>query len=343
MSTIQTTAPQPASARATDTLDRVTFRSARSRFAIEARRVREILALPMLSPLEDAPTAAVGAFDLRGDLVKVLSLEQRLGHKPRQIRADQFVLIIEHADGLYGLIIDHADDVRPSGTLLDAYTRRPGSSPVQGEMELNGQLTTVLDPDRLLGGPSRQPLPRGDRLEALLGDLSEQERTLMTERAGRLLVGAQLEQVGEELSLALFEIDGARFAVPTDSVREFTSLHTVVPLPSAPLPVMGVAVLRGELVTVIDPRSELGLGSSSLWDPESKMVFEAEGELAAFPLDRIDDLVNTTRDQLRPIPGTLAAPSPDCYLGALMEADHPVPVLLPQRLVTRLVEEIPKH
>lgn len=57
----------------------------------------------------------------------------------------------------------------------------------------------------------------------------------------------------------LFELDGTQYAIPMENVLELQRLPRITPLPSTPDWLRGVTNLRGEVLSVIDLRSLLGL------------------------------------------------------------------------------------
>lgn len=77
-------------------------------YAINVHEVFEVVPLPKLTPLADAPSFVSGLFNLRGHIVTTIDLRERLGLKRRAWNAKNAVLVIRYQDKLYGLIVDEA-------------------------------------------------------------------------------------------------------------------------------------------------------------------------------------------------------------------------------------------
>jgi purine-binding chemotaxis protein CheW len=87
--------------------------------------------------------------------------------------------------------------------------------------------------------------------------------------------------VAEPLRHVLFRVDGRRYALPLSAVREVVvtpELFTRVP--RAPAVVTGVINLRGRVVTVVDLRGVLGLGSAVSPAPKLLLLDQGRRDLA---------------------------------------------------------------
>jgi len=107
----------------------------------------------------------------------------------------------------------------------------------------------------------------------------------------------------------LFELNQQRYALPLSGVLELTRACAVQALPSAPMPVLGVLNLRGQVVPVIDLRRRLALPDTAL-DPNDYFVFARVGpRLVGLRVDRllgIQELDATPTADPPHLPATLA-------------------------------------
>jgi purine-binding chemotaxis protein CheW len=94
------------------------FRLAQERYALDLRHVREIARVPLITELPRAPSFVVGVMNLRGEVMPVLDLHERLGltqafPKSKSAR----VVVVETDRGPAGLLVDAVEQVvrlRPS-------------------------------------------------------------------------------------------------------------------------------------------------------------------------------------------------------------------------------------
>jgi purine-binding chemotaxis protein CheW len=116
---------------------------------IEVSRIQEILRAQPLTPVPLAPSVMRGLMSLRGQIVPVLDLRERLGVRPADPGAEQFNVLIRTADGPVSLLVDHVGDVvdveasmfEPSPETLAAAYR----SLIRGTYKLERRLLLALD------------------------------------------------------------------------------------------------------------------------------------------------------------------------------------------------------
>lgn len=97
-------------------------------------------------------------------------------------------------------------------------------------------------------------------------------------------------------------IAGRMIAVASDQVESVVDLGEVVPVPRADARVRGLAALRSRVVTVIDTRAMLGLGTSDAGSARA-IITVIDGHHYAIMVDALDDV---TPCALAPLDGGIA-------------------------------------
>ena len=136
----------------------LTFEVADEEYAIEITRVREILVYSSLTSVPRAPEFIAGVMNLRGSVVPVVDLRNKLGLPPTAITGTTCVVIVdiqsENQTSHVGLLADDvrqvmslaSEDIEPAptfGTKIDlAFLRGMG--------DLGDHFALILDIDRLL-------------------------------------------------------------------------------------------------------------------------------------------------------------------------------------------------
>jgi purine-binding chemotaxis protein CheW len=128
-------------------------------FAFPVEQVREVVPLMEPTPMPSWPEHVLGVIELRGELMPLIDVAERLGQPRRPVSARQQVLVVTLAERTVGVLVDRVESVA-TGTL------RPTSelAPADGEgsvargllSELHGAV--LVDPEVLLkalGVPSR--------------------------------------------------------------------------------------------------------------------------------------------------------------------------------------------
>jgi len=113
---------------------------------------------------------------------------------------------------------------------------------------------------------------------------------------------------GEDLQdFVTFYVDDQMFGIPVLHVQDILTPDKIASIPLAPAEVRGSINLRGRIVTVIDVRVRLGLGTNNDGRHGNMGVtVEQDHELYTLLVDRIGDVVAMSNDLFEKNPGTLA-------------------------------------
>src|SRR3954468_8390826 len=86
--------------------DLVVLELARQQYALSVKQVREVLPRAALTTLPGAPAGVLGVLQLRGTLLPVLDLRQRLGLTVVPATIGQRIVVAELQDATIGLLVD---------------------------------------------------------------------------------------------------------------------------------------------------------------------------------------------------------------------------------------------
>jgi purine-binding chemotaxis protein CheW len=132
----------------------VGFRVGRETYGAPITSLHEIVRVPEITAVPDAPAYMEGVINLRGKIVSVQDLRKRLGQTNVAPNRRNRILVLEHNGRLSGLIVDSASevlkipatDVEPSPTeYLEG-----GLKCVTGLGKHKGRLIILLDMTKLL-------------------------------------------------------------------------------------------------------------------------------------------------------------------------------------------------
>ncbi len=132
----------------------VGFRVGRETYGVPIVSLHEIVRVPDITAVPDAPAYVEGVINLRGKIVSIIDLRKRLGEKEITSTRRNRILVVEHNGRLSGLIVDSAsevlkvpaEDVEPSPTQFE----EGGLNCVTGLGKYQGRLIVLLDMARLL-------------------------------------------------------------------------------------------------------------------------------------------------------------------------------------------------
>ncbi len=104
------------------------------------------------------------------------------------------------------------------------------------------------------------------------------------------------------LELATFYIGDMLVGADIRQVEEINRQMDVTPLPHVPDFVVGVMNLRGNVVTVVDLRTILGIPADTETRRSHNVIVHYEGERIGLAVDRIADVVRAPLDQIDELP-----------------------------------------
>ena len=140
----------------------VGFRIGNETYGVRIGSVREIVRVPEITIVPNAPEAIEGVINLRGKIIPVMDLRKRFGNVSVQPDKKNRILVVELESRLLGLIVSSASEVlkippseiEPPGTVF----AEGESSYVTGVGKLKGRLIILLDIARLLRQPEFKKL-----------------------------------------------------------------------------------------------------------------------------------------------------------------------------------------
>ena len=95
----------------------------------------------------------------------------------------------------------------------------------------------------------------------------------------------------EVLQWVTFKLDSETYGINVMQVQEVLRYTEIAPVPGAPLYVLGIINLRGNVVTVIDTRSRFGLEPSDVSDNTRIVIIESEKQVIGILVDSVAEVV----------------------------------------------------
>jgi len=105
-----------------------------------------------------------------------------------------------------------------------------------------------------------------------------------------------------ELQFTTFYVGHMLLGVDIRVVQEINRQSEITQVPHAPDYVRGVINLRGDVATVVDLRTILGLPKSESNRQTRNLIVHHRGEAIGLLVDRISDILTLSEDQINPPP-----------------------------------------
>ena len=132
----------------------VGFRIGDETYGVRISAVREIVRVPAITAVPNAPDYIEGVINLRGKIIPVMDMRKRFGIKNVEPNKKNRILVVELENKVLGLIVNSASEVLkipPSDIEMPNTMFQEGEvSYVTGVGKLNGRLVILLDIGKLL-------------------------------------------------------------------------------------------------------------------------------------------------------------------------------------------------
>jgi purine-binding chemotaxis protein CheW len=135
----------------------VGFRIGNETYGVRIAAVREIVRVPEITSVPNAPESIEGVINLRGKIIPVMDLRKRFGLAEIVPDKKNRILVVDLENKLLGLIVNSASEVlkiSPSDIEAPGTVFAEGESGyVTGVGKLKGRLIILLDINKLLHRP----------------------------------------------------------------------------------------------------------------------------------------------------------------------------------------------
>ena len=132
----------------------VGFRVGRETYGVPITSLHEIVRVPEITAVPDAPDYVEGVINLRGKIVSVVDLRKRFGKTATALDRRNRILVVEHNGRLAGMIVDSASEVIkiPESEIetAPAMMQEGGLDCVVGLGKYHGRLIILLDINKVL-------------------------------------------------------------------------------------------------------------------------------------------------------------------------------------------------
>ena len=148
----------------------VGFQVGRETYGIPIMALHEIVRVPEITSVPDAPAHLEGVINLRGKIVSVVDLRKRFNQPATALTRHSRILVVEHRGRLVGMIVDAASEVLKIAESeiepAPAMMKEGGLDCVTGLGKYRKRLIIILDIDKVLTVRERGSQPASEELAA---------------------------------------------------------------------------------------------------------------------------------------------------------------------------------
>ena len=305
---------------ASEELPYVTFALGQESFGINLQQVEEIIEMPPVTKVPDAPSYVLGVICLREqvlpllDFIQLLRVEDADHDRPREM-----VILLNFGEAKLGIAVDGIQEIirlREEEILPPPHTLSEGdTSKFEG---------VVIRPDRMVSLIKVLNIIRGD---------DQQKIAAM----GTSLLKKQAEEaqaVSNDLPLVVFRLGSEAYGLRLHEVREIIMVGLITPVPRAPSFIDGVLNLRGEVMPVLDLRDRFGLPRQASTNLSRIVITPIGGVFTGLVVDAVDEVKTVDQRKLED-PPRVASAGANTYIQKVARTDAGVVFILNlQQLLT---------
>lgn len=104
------------------------------------------------------------------------------------------------------------------------------------------------------------------------------------------------------LQWVTFRLDSETYGINVMQVQEVLRHTEIAPVPGAPVYVLGIINLRGNVVTVIDTRQRFGLQSAPVTEQTRIVIIEADRQVVGILVDSVAEVVYLRQSEIETAP-----------------------------------------
>ena len=137
----------------------VAFKVGREDFGVDVKKVEGVISMVDITRMPRAPQFVEGIINLRGQIVAVVNLANRLGIESTERGAATRIVVVEAQDVKVGLVVESPEVLNISQEDIEASpmlaTSDVNASFIMGVVKLGDRLLILLDVDRVLSDEER--------------------------------------------------------------------------------------------------------------------------------------------------------------------------------------------
>jgi purine-binding chemotaxis protein CheW len=261
--------------------------------------VQEIIRVPAISSIPNAPSGVIGITSLRSRIVPVMDLRTKFNLPTLEAetagasrRDDERCLVVRIGTKSVAFRVDAVNQVLQAPKSSVEHTPSivvgsgTGRNQIRGIAKLDEgkRLIMLLDVGKLV---NQSDLSSIDKLADGKSEAGEAS-TAATE--------------DDERQLVSFKVSNEEFAVDIMQVQEIVRLAKVTKVPHAPDFVEGVVNLRGNVLPVIDMRKRVHMATKDYNDATRVVVVDLHGKKTGIIVDAVSEVMAVKKRSIEPAP-----------------------------------------
>jgi purine-binding chemotaxis protein CheW len=305
----------------------VTFLLGEDEFGADIMDVKEIIRVPDITKVPNAPGYVEGACNLRGNVLPIIDGRTRFNLERKAKDENSRVLVIDVDGRATGVVVDKVSEVMRVST---------------SDIEETPHIVKGVDSDYLNGVVK---LDNGNRLVMLLDVVKAlninsavknkiKGKTESSKKNNSLINSTDDESIDEE-QLVSFLIGKEEYAIGIMKVKEIIRVPQIVKVPNCETYIEGVVSIRNNLLPIINLRTYFGIEPMNDNDHTRILVVDMGSFTAGIKVDKISEVLRVPTSIIQ-IPPKFSTQSGDQLKGIakLNNGKRMILILEPSKLIS---------
>ncbi|MDP1831037.1 MAG: chemotaxis protein CheW [Geothrix sp.] len=269
----------------------VTFRIGVESFGIALHEVEEIVELPPVTKVPDAPDYVLGVICLRDQVMPLIDLSEILSIRQGQAeRKRGMVVLLSFGAARIGVVVDEIEEILrvgegqvlpPPQTLSESEREH-----LEGILLLPGRMVSLINVLKIITGDDQEKIAAMGRGLGLPED--------------------RAQEMVPSIELVVFRLGPESYGLRLREVREIIMVGQITPVPRAPHFVDGVLNLRGEVMPVVDLRTRFGLERVEATSISRILITSIGGVFTGLVVDAVEEVRPVDAHRFGPPPAVTA-------------------------------------
>jgi len=273
----------------------VTFKLGEDEFGVDIMNVKEIIRVPDITKVPNAPGYVEGACNLRGNVLPIIDGRTWLNLERRNRDENSRVIVIDVDGNATGVVVDKVSEVmRVNIADIEEppqIVRNVNADYLNGVVKLeNGnRLIMLLDVVKALQVNRTAGKERKSTHDESPGNVS----TLHNQGSAELI---------EEEQLVSFLLDNEEYAIGIMQVKEIIRTPQIVKVPNCEEYIEGVVSIRDNLLPIINLRTYFGMEHLDINDYTRILVVDMGSFTAGIMVDKVLEVLRVPANTIQPPP-----------------------------------------
>lgn len=266
----------------------VTFDLGNESFGIDIMNVQEIIRIPEVTRVPQAPAYVRGISNLRGSILPIIDTRARFGMTSEDINSSSRVIVVNVNGKAAGLNVDSVSEImrvdsKNIEAAPDSLSNSLDSTSITGVVKCNDgkRLVMILDAASLCSEQGSETSPELTRGKSQ---------------------AAENNAVRDEIQVVSFLVGEEEYGLDLGSVKEIIRFPAITKLPNTPDYIRGIISLRNSLMPIIDLRTKLQSGSDQVDSGTRVIVVDINGINVGVTVNRVFEVVRLPRETVFPPP-----------------------------------------